>query len=248
MVESDLLDGLDDGWEWVRDRITELAGDRGEWSGYPIPDDVCPLVIEPRHPLHATLDGSLLVHEKPADKEDKEEHDNGIEVVNHWNDYNRGRAVFMLKKDGKIFATKPARYASTKRAGMIVKTLGASRQWSVQAELTAMARLKTLVTPVAFRYYFLTGTFIESSERSQVFYLFRRCRPTLAFKGMTEDSNCTLLAALCLHPIGYYEGTYAGCMVPTDDVIAHLVMMRGDERKFWSKCNQHDCRAAEAGV
>lgn len=34
-------------------------------------------------------------------------------------------------------------------------------------------------------------------------------------------------------------------MVPTDDIIAHLIMMRGDERSYWSKANQH---APEAGL
>jgi hypothetical protein len=42
-----LATGLDDGWEWVRKKIIELAGERGEWAGYPIPTDDAKLVIEP---------------------------------------------------------------------------------------------------------------------------------------------------------------------------------------------------------
>jgi hypothetical protein len=37
-------------------------------------------------------------------------------------------------------------------------------------------------------------------------------------------------------------------MVPTDDVIAHLMLMRGDEHMFWRRCNQHQPWTKEAGV
>ena len=39
--------------------------------------------------------------------------------------------------------------------------------------------------------------------------------------------------------IGYYGNTWAGVMCPTDEVIAHLLMMRGSEEKFWANANQH---------
>ena len=57
-----------------------------------------------------------------------------------------------------------------------------------------------------------------------------------------------VVAVLCLHPIGYYENTWAGCLVPSDDVIAHLTMMRADEAHYWSKANQHDPASPEAGL
>jgi hypothetical protein len=68
--------------------------------------------------------------------------------------------------------------------------------------------------------------FLETSRRSGVSYLFRRLKPTLAIK----DGRA--LCALCLHPIGYYEGTWSGAMCPTDDIIAHLMLARGDEAMF----------------
>jgi hypothetical protein len=51
----------------------------------------------------------------------------------------------------------------------------------------------------------------------------------LNFKRNTTHVRCTL----CMHPIAYYEDSWAGAMCPTDDVIAALMMMRGDEPMFW---------------
>jgi hypothetical protein len=56
------------------------------------------------------------------------------------------------------------------------------------------------------------------------------------------------LCALCLHPIGYYGDTWAGVMCPTDEVIAHLLMMRGSEEKYWANANQHPIDHPAAGV
>ena len=66
----------------------------------------------------------------------------------------------------------------------------------------------------------------------RMIYLFRKGRPTIALR-QDEDVNYAL-CALCLHPIGYYGDTWAGVMCPTDEVIAHLLMMRGSEEKFWA--------------
>lgn len=236
-----LLDGLDDGWNGIRKKIIELSAERGEWGGYPLPVEHAKLTVEPRHPLAATMEGATT-GEKEIDNGEK------LDIVNQWTDYKRGYDVWIVRKDGRSSCWVMPKYGSTGRSKFILDTLMASQAWSVEAEFTAMTRLKTLVTPAAFRYYLLTGTFIESSPRSKVFYLFRKCRPTVAFKGIAGGDDTKVLCCLCMHPIGYYQGTYAGSMVPTDDVIAHLIMMRGDERKFWSKCNQHSSRSPEAGL
>lgn len=238
-----MLAGLDDGWDGIRKAIIKIAGEDGEWAGYPMPTEHATITVEPRHPLYKTLNGATL-GEKPA-----EPPPSPFAVVNHWHDYDRGREVYVLRDgDGKSRAVTVPTHQATRRARMAMDTLGASQAWSVEAEFTAMARLKTLVTPSAFRYYLLTGTFLETSKRSGVIYLFRKCRPTLAFKGTCDGDDTKLLCSLCMHPIGYYDGTFAGSMVPSDDIIAALLFMRADERKFWGKCNQHPCRAAEAGV
>ena len=61
-----------------------------------------------------------------------------------------------------------------------------------------------------------------------------------------DDTN--ILCAMCLHPIGYYAGSWAGAMCPTDDVLAHLMLMRGDEKMFWRRANQHAAYLPEAGL
>jgi hypothetical protein len=37
-------------------------------------------------------------------------------------------------------------------------------------------------------------------------------------------------------------------MCPTDDVIAHLMLMRGDEALLWRKANQHPSWVPESGI
>ncbi len=81
----------------------------------------------------------------------------------------------------------------------------------------------------------LSGSFVERG-RSDVLYGFRKGLPTLAISMGKEE--CRPLAALCLHPLGYYEGTHAGVLAPTDDVISALLMMRADEKFLWRKANQ----------
>lgn len=253
---AQLLAGLDDGWEGHRQALHALAADRGEWAGYPLLSEYFELEVEPRHPLYATLQGQSLRAEPPADSPvalacaGAEALVGEPLLVNHWVDYGREREVYLLKDtpDGRVYAQTLPRYTCAGRAKFLLDTLGASQVWSAGAELTALRRLKTLVTVAAFRYYLLTGTFLETSPRSQVTYLFRKNRPTLALAKTLHGDDMRVLAALCLHPIGHYRGTYAGSLVPTDDVIAHLVLMRGDERKFWSKANQHDPRCPEAGL
>jgi hypothetical protein len=56
------------------------------------------------------------------------------------------------------------------------------------------------------------------------------------------------LASLCLHAIGYYDGSFAGVMVPTDCVISHLMLCRADEHLYWRKANQHPAEVPQAGI
>jgi len=129
---------------------------------------------------------------------------------------------------------------------LLTSTISCSAEaWSMNSEIKAMEKLRTHITPTAFKRYFMTGCFIESSRRSHLNYMFRRGRPTLAVR-MGEDA--IVLAALCMHPVAYYERTWAGSLVPTDEVIAHLLSMRADEHLFWRKCNQHNPEHPEAGI
>lgn len=125
-------------------------------------------------------------------------------------------------------------------------TLGCADAWSLETEQRALEALRTMVTHQAFRQYLLTGSFLESSKRSKVAYMFRRLRPTVAISSST--GRLRILASLCQHPIAYYQGSWAGAMCPTDDVLSHLMLMRGDEHMFWKRSNQHPPHRPEAGL
>ena len=132
------------------------------------------------------------------------------------------------------------------RLAFTIRTLDAAAVWPVEAEKKAQEKLASLIPDDAFELYMLTGHFPEISKRSRVTYLFRKGRPTIALR-QDEEVNYAL-CALCLHPIGYYGDTWAGVMCPTDEVIAHLLMMRGSEEKFWANANQHPLDRPAAGV
>ena len=82
----------------------------------------------------------------------------------------------------------------------------------------------------------------------RVLSAFRRLKPTVAISLKGTDKSPRILCALCLHPIAYYEDSWAGAMCPTDDVIAHLALMRGDEAMYWRRANQHPPWRPEAGL
>lgn len=240
-----LLADTDDGWERIREKIIEIGAENGHWAGYPLPSHFAKLVTKPKDEIYRNLNGSTFDDAADVLGDPSLE---GCEIVNSWVDKKSTLRVFIIKyPSGKIGHAFALGNNATRRHKFALDTLGASQAWSVRAEFTALARLKTLITPVAFRYYVLTNSFIETSPRSKIIYMFRKCRPTVAI-GRVDDGNTKILAALCLHPIGYYENTFAGSMVPTDDVIAHLLMMRGDEHKFWAHANQHTPDMAEAGI
>jgi hypothetical protein len=118
---------------------------------------------------------------------------------------------------------------------------------SAEAELKAMESLKAKVNPAQWRCYVLNGCFFERSERSDIHYIFRKGLPTIAmsYHGYPEGRA---LAALCLHPMGFFQYTHAGLMTPTDEVICHLLLMRADERKFWAKSGQWSVTDTRSGI
>lgn len=177
--------------------------------------------------------------------------DTKIHFVNGWySAYKRCDVCVYHIGDGRSRVAYLRSDSIEDRVNMSVTTLAAvaEKAWSTKAESAAMSKLRDLVSANAFACYSIAGQFLETSPRSGVTYIFRRCRPTLAIVQRPPDLRVRVLSALCLHPIGYYDHTFAGVMVPTDDVIAHLLMMRGDERKFWSKANHHPLHSAAAGI
>jgi len=229
-----LLNRLD-GMAGLREGLRRIAADRGDWAGIPMPMSDTPLVIEPSYPKAA----ELMAIGRNAEPEEP-----GWTKVNEWYSRRRRQSVLI----GRDLAGKLhwGYSGAVHHGGLELATLGASDAWGIEQEARAVRLLGTLVRHRQFKQYLLTGMFIERSPRSGVHYLFRKLRPTLALRESRDDMR--ILCALCLHPIAYYAGSWGGGMCPTDDVIAHLMLMRGDEPMFWRRANQHPPYRSEAGL
>lgn len=225
-----------DRYAGFRNALRHIARDKSEWAGIPLPIENQPMVIEPTYPRAAELAAigqSQGANEKPP----------GYKLRNvFWSSHRRGDVIVWNEHDKLQYGLSHGLHHFTQD----ISTLGASDAWGIEQESKAIQLLATLVRHRAFKQYLLTGMFIESSERSGVSYCFRKLRPTVAISH--RRSQLKILCTMCLHPIGYYAGTWAGVMAPTDDVIAHLMLMRADEHMFWKRSNQHAAYRPEAGL
>jgi hypothetical protein len=230
-------------WASIADALQYLATERQQWAGIPsiIPGPA--LKLESRYP-YQELNNQTFSAEHQLGLGDE------YEIINHWVTLSRGCRVYLVreKATGKIFAHKEL-LCSGGNLDMHINTIGCLPAWTVKAEVKAMEKLGEMMPNRAmYHCYIITGTFLETSKRSGVTYLFRKLRPTVAIRPSPTGDGMRILAALCLHPIGYYQGSFGGVMVPTDDVIAHLSLMRGDEHRFWKMANQHPPYVPEAAI
>lgn len=224
-----------DNFAGLRHGLSRMAKDRGDWAGIPMPLEGQPLVIEPRYPKAKELMSIGREQEKADDQR---------QIRNRfWSDRLRSTIYIWTEANGRI------EWGITPGANHVdydLMTLGASDVWGIEQEHNALQLLGTLLPHRTLKQYLLTGMFLETSRRSGVTYMFRRLKPTIAIRSHGEKMR--VLCAMCLHPIAYYEGSWAGAMTPTDDVIAHLQLMRGDEVMFWRRANQHHAARPEAGL
>lgn len=201
------------------------------------------LVVEPGYPNAQVLMAMCGRVEDDADLPDDPALAGAKVRSSFWSAHRRSEILIFERTDGRIdWGLSPGVHHLDQE----LRTLGCAEAWGLEQENTALQLLSTLLDARRYKQYLLTGSFIESSRRSRVAYLFRRLKPTIAIglKGNTTRIMC----ALCMHPIGYYEGSWAGAMTPTDDVVAHLMLMRGDEPMFWRRATQHPSWRPEAGV
>jgi hypothetical protein len=232
-IEMQNLEKFDD-WAHARNALRQLSSLRDQWAGLPMPLEDADLIVDPKYPL-------AHVYKKPELVGPPEE---SLKIRNSFYSHHK-RSEIVAYTDGK----------SRVRAGLIpafhhfkidMQTMANSVAWGIEQEARALQLLASMLPHHAFKKYLLTGMFIEQSERSGVYYFFRRLKPTVAASGTTGDMR--IIAVLCQHPIAYYSGSWAGAMCPTDDVVAHLSLMRGDEALYWRRCNQHRAHRAEAGL
>lgn len=264
VVEEDLLELAqlldEDGSIDPRQFAARLSDALDDWAGVPVPLSGFAMTLEPRYPNRRELEVALdLSGRSPGDVQIDQLSPNAPtgegkhRIRNVW--YSRQRSAYIylydIDGDGKVGVAYKFKHTYVKRFDFWLQTLGASRAWDIDAELTAQIKLSEMIEPHQMDYYMLTGTFLEQSTRSNLLYMLRRLRPTVAITSLhpwEENSPLKVLATLCLHPVGYYQDTWGGAMVPTDDVIAHLMMIRGDEHLYWRRANQHDPDSPEAGL
>lgn len=247
--------------------INRVMTERGHYCGVPMPIAGLKLILQKKYP-HPELSELLGVDERKGDLENvdrNEAADDEIvtDVVNHWHSRRLDCDVMIIRtKDASdVVHTRVLRLRGNTRAGQIfelqLRSLEACVAYDMEAEYTALELLESLIGD-RMRHYMFRGYFIERSKRSGVVYMLRRGRPTIAFRvvdtrgisvqGDDVPGRNHVLAVLCMHPIGYYERSFSGAMTPTDDVIAHLMLMRGDEAMFWRRCNQHNINDPEAAL
>jgi hypothetical protein len=206
-----------------------------------MPMDGHRLIIEPTYPNAEKL---MAISGQTIDADDE-----GWALVNQWYSLDKRCDILVMRDPaGKIVHGKLPAFHHIRHD---LQTLGASDAWGLEQEQRALQLLGTLVRHRQMKQYILTGMFLETSRRSGVTYLFRRLKPTIAIapgRGKLPGDSMRILCALCMHPIAYYSDSWAGAMCPTDDVIAHLSLMRGDEHMFWKRCNQHPPYRPEAGL
>lgn len=247
-------------WEVIRYGLKRLAEERSEYCGYPMPIEGKELIIEPRHPLSEGMMKLNIAQQRPShhacsvtDVRDD------VAIVNHFYSY-QYRSEVIIWREGSL--TRWGIIPGIHHFSYDLNTLECYNVWSPNAEIKAMEKLRTLVSDHVFDQYLLTGMFGEKSKKSGLIYFFRKLRPTVAVSLKPkkrhdeilseavegEDRETRILCCLCLHPIGYYGQSWAGAMVPTDDVIAHLLMMRSDEHYYWRKANQIQPHHPNAGL
>lgn len=231
-----------DGFAPLRDGLRRAAVLRKHWAGIPMPLDGERLVVEPRYPNAAAL-MAMCGQRDDAGAEPDPALAGARPRASFWSAHKRSTVVIFERADGRVdWGIRPG----ANHLNHDLRTLGCAEAWGLEQENTALQMLATLVEHRRYKQYLLTGSFLETSQRSRVTYMFRRLKPTVALHAVRGQMR--ILCALCLHPIGYYADSWAGAMTPTDDVVAHLMLMRGDEPRFWRKATQHPAWVPEAGV
>lgn len=234
-MSVELLNQLDN-FAGLRNALRHVAGEKEYWAGIPMPLDDLPLIVEPKYPGAAGL--MAIGKTKPVEREAGEQKLRNA----FWSTHRRSEILIWNDGEKLEWGFEPGFH----HIAYDLATLGASYAWGIEQEAKAIQLLATLVKHHTFKQYMLTGMMLESSPRSGVTYIFRRLKPTVAIK--EHKGHMRILCTLCLHPIAYYAGSWGGAMCPTDDVIAHLMLMRGDEPMFWRRANQHPPHRPESGL
>lgn len=235
-----------DSYDKVRKVMKAVAKRDNHHAGMPIPVSGEQLIV---HPGLAFANAYKEINEIPSSTSASDDKDPILEEEDirnsFWSKKLKTEIISYNKKNGKVgvafIQDKPLWYLEAHTAST------GSAAWTFEQEIRALALLSSLTTEHQYKTYLLTGIFIETSKRSKIIYMFRKLRPTVVM-APREDGKCKPLCALCMHPLAYYQDSYAGALCPTDDVIAHLLLMRADEHRFWKVSTQHQPYATQAAM
>ena len=234
-------------WEDLQNAVNTLVEERrGTPYGMPMPSLYHidrPMIMARGVPLH---------HLPPYPRTELEEEITvKFKVRNSWSTLGDMDIAIVETDEGPMALP---RYHAGSRLRKLLDTsiLRAGTSQTAEAEMRAMESLKKRINHRQWESYVLSGIFPERSKKSDLRYFFRKGYPTLAVSYregiMPGAKGGRVLCALCLHPIGFYQGTYCGMMCPTDEVICHLLMMRGDEHKYWASCGQWQATDPRSGI
>ena len=164
-------------------------------------------------------------------------------LINIWEANPRFRVEVYRSKDDTRYLHIPRRNKKYSRWGLIIRTDAVRmRVTNLKAERKARQLLMEQLSGRQKRALELTGAFVEVGQ-SGLHYRISFNRPTLAWKIVAvngREKELEFVGSFCLHPLGYYSESFAGCMPPSDEMLAHLKMIRADERLYWRKANQHE--------
>jgi len=227
-----------DNFAALRGFVAEIAQANGDWAGIPLPIQGTQLVVEPKFSKAKELAAIFKEPDPPHELDD-------AKIRSTFYSHKLRCDVVIYEHQGKIdWRVFPAVHGFMHS----LHTIEASVAWGIEQEHRALNLLGTLIRHHQMKYYLLTGMFIERSKRSGLTYCFRKLRPTVVLSPNKHADEMMILCTLCMHPIAYYGGSWAGAMCPTDDVIAHLMLMRGDEPMLWRRANQHAAHRPESGL
>lgn len=119
----------------------------------------------------------------------------------------------------------------------------------IEAETRAHGLLKSILdSDELYNMYLLHGCIIHRS--SDTIYVIRKGFPTLVFKAVDVEGveHVKFVGGLCAHIEATAQGMFAGSHCQTDDVIAHLLLLRSNETAFWEQANFHLPISGRLGV
>lgn len=246
-----IVQGEDVSFDAFAQETAAIAEAQGFDMGIPFPDfDMGnPFISAKGTPLGGALQYNTLMAETELAGELQAR---GHRVRSSWEMLGDRTVAIVEDETGRLrVETSPHAGIRMRKSMNTALTRGGLPNLTAEAELRAMESLKTKLTPNQWNSYVLSGIFPERSKRSDLHYIFRKGLPTMVLSYHGNDfikKSGRIIACLCLHPYGYYQGTHCGAMTPTDEVMAHLLLMRADEHTFWKKSGQWQATDPRSGL